>query len=127
MLVEPFRRFRDLICTIPGISTTVAVVVIAETDADMSVFPSPGHLAAWAGVALAARYHRLVARRGKLKANVAVQRTMLVAIWKMAMTGVPYRDLGADYYTQRRPDRAKRRALHQLAALGYNVTLEPAT
>ena len=49
VVVEPFRRLRELIVTIPGISTTVADVVIAETGADMSRFPTAGHLASWAG------------------------------------------------------------------------------
>ena len=42
---SPFRHVRDLITTIPGISTNVADVVVAETGADMDQFPSPGHLA----------------------------------------------------------------------------------
>jgi transposase len=41
--IEPFRRARDLITTIPGISTGVADVIIAETGADMTRFPSAGH------------------------------------------------------------------------------------
>lgn len=49
-VIEPFRGFRDLICSIPGISTTVADVVTAETGADMDRFPTAGHLASWAGV-----------------------------------------------------------------------------
>jgi transposase len=49
VVIEPFRGFRDLICTIPGISTGVADVVTAETGTDMSRFPTPGHLASWAG------------------------------------------------------------------------------
>jgi transposase len=48
-VIQPFRRVRDLIVTIPGISTVVADVIIAETGADMSRFPSAGHLASWAG------------------------------------------------------------------------------
>jgi transposase len=36
VMIEPFRGFRDLICTIPGISTGTADVVIAETGADRS-------------------------------------------------------------------------------------------
>ncbi|HET9859630.1 MAG TPA: IS110 family transposase, partial [Nocardioidaceae bacterium] len=48
-VIEPFRGFRDLICTIPGISTTVADVITAETGGDMSVFPTADHLASWAG------------------------------------------------------------------------------
>ena len=49
LVMEPFRGPRDLIVTIPGISTGVADVIIAETGADMSRFPSAGHLASWAG------------------------------------------------------------------------------
>ena len=49
VLIEPFRGARDLIVTIPGISTGVADVIIAETGADMTRFPSAGHLASWAG------------------------------------------------------------------------------
>ena len=49
-VIDPFRGFRDLICTIPGISTLTADVIVAETGADMSVFPTAAHLASWAGV-----------------------------------------------------------------------------
>jgi transposase len=50
VVIEPFRGFRDLICSIPGISTTVADVVTAETGGDMSVFATADRLASWAGV-----------------------------------------------------------------------------
>jgi transposase len=50
VVIEPFRGFRDLICTIPGISTRVADVIIAETGADMTVFATADQLASWAGV-----------------------------------------------------------------------------
>lgn len=163
-VMEPFRGFRDLICTIPGISILTADVVVAETGADMSVFPTAAHLASWAGVSpghhesagktkssrtrpgnpylqgalgtaamscaqhpdtfLGARYRRIAARRGPMKANVAIQRTILVTIWHMAHTGALYDDPGADYYTRLHPERAKRRALHQLEAMGYDVTLQ---
>jgi transposase len=45
----PFRHVRDLLITIPGISEGVADVVIAETGADMTRFPTAAHLASWAG------------------------------------------------------------------------------
>lgn len=49
--LAPFRAAVDLLQTIPGVGATVAQVIVAETGADMSRFPSPAHLAAWAGVA----------------------------------------------------------------------------
>ena len=49
VLMEPFRGFHDLICTIPGVSTLVADVITAETGADMSPFPTPEQFASWAG------------------------------------------------------------------------------
>jgi transposase len=41
--------------TIPGVGQTVAQVIVAETGADMSRFPTAAHLAAWAGLAPAMR------------------------------------------------------------------------
>jgi transposase len=40
----------ELLCTIPGIARRTAEVLIAETGGDMSAFPSPRHLASWAGM-----------------------------------------------------------------------------
>jgi len=48
-VIEPFRGFRDLVCTIPGISTLTADVIVAEIGDDMSRFPTAAHLASWAG------------------------------------------------------------------------------
>lgn len=49
-LIAPFRVIRDLLTGIPGVSTTVANIIIAETGGQMSVFPNAAHLASWAGV-----------------------------------------------------------------------------
>lgn len=164
VMMEPFQAFRDLLVTIPGISTLTADVIIAETGADMTRFPTAKHLASWAGTTpghhesagkvkssktrpgnpylqgalgaaamacaqnpgtyLGARYRRIAARRGPQKANVAIQHTMLIAIWHMGHDGTLYDDPGADYFTRLHPERAKNRALHQLEAMGYHVTLD---
>jgi transposase len=47
--MEPFRSFCELIGTIPGIGQRCAQVIVAETGADMDVFPTAAHLASWAG------------------------------------------------------------------------------
>ena len=36
--------------TIPGVKQRTAEVLIAEIGVDMSAFPTPKHLASWAGV-----------------------------------------------------------------------------
>jgi transposase len=163
VVIEPFQGFRELICTIPGISIGIADVIIAETGADMSRFPTAGHLASWAGTTpgsnesagrvkstrtrpgnpylqgalgtaamaitrsndtyFAAKYRRIAARRGPVRAIVAVQHAMLIAIWNMGTTGTLYDDPGADFFTRLHPERAKTRALEQLRSLGYQVTL----
>ena len=40
--------------------------------------------------------------------------------------GVPYEELGADYFDRRHTDRAVRRHVHHLEALGFHVTIEKA-
>ena len=77
---------------------------------------------------LGARYRRLVRRRGKKKAIVAVGRSILVIIWHLlADPDVVYHELGADHYDRHVNTATKRRNhIRQLEALGYKVTLEPA-
>jgi transposase len=77
---------------------------------------------------LGERYRRLVKRRGKLKALVAVARSILVIVWHLlADPTARFHDLGADYHT-RSLDHGKklRNHIRQLQALGYTVTLEHA-
>jgi transposase len=77
---------------------------------------------------LGARYRRLVRRRGKQRALVAVARSILVIVWHLLNDpDARYVDLGADYYTTRLdPDRKTRDLVRQLQAPGHNVTLAPA-
>jgi transposase len=77
---------------------------------------------------LGERYRRIVKRRGKLKALVAVARTILVIIWHLLSSpAARYHDLGAGYYDDRTSKQKKvRNHIRQLEALGYAVTLAPA-
>jgi transposase len=158
VVMEPFRSFRDLICTIPGIGGYTADVVVAETGADMTRFPTAQHLASWAGTTpgnnesagkvksrrtrpgnpylqgalgtaamsishtrdtyLAAKYRRIATRRGPLRANVAVQRALLVAIWNIATTNTAYHDPGGDYFTRLNPQKARKQRRPPTRSLG---------
>ncbi len=90
-----------------------------------------GHAAATAArgnTFLGARYRRLVARRGKGKALVAVARSILVIIWHLlADPTASYRDLGPEHYTTHVNTQRKINSLvRQLKALGHDVTVQPA-
>jgi transposase len=76
---------------------------------------------------LGERYRRLVKRRGKLKALVAVSRSILVIVWHLLSDPTArFQDLGADYHASRTDTNRKiRNHISQLTALGYRVTLEP--
>jgi transposase len=77
---------------------------------------------------LGERYRRLVKRRGKRKALVAVARSILVIVWHLlADPAARYHDLGAGYYASRiDKDKKARNHIRQLEALGFTVTLAPA-
>jgi transposase len=48
--LEPFREAAGRLMTMPGVSETVAHVIISEIGVDMSRFPDEGHLVSWAGL-----------------------------------------------------------------------------
>ena len=47
-VLRPFHAAADRLTTIPGVSETVARVIISEIGVDMTQFPSAGHLVSWA-------------------------------------------------------------------------------
>ena len=77
---------------------------------------------------LGERYRRIVKRRGKLKALVAVARSILTIVWQLLSDPTArFHDLGTDYHTRRiNTERRMRNHIAQLAAMGFRVTLEPA-
>jgi len=46
----PFRDLTDLLSTAPGISAVAAPAILSEIGADMSRFPTAGHLVSWVGL-----------------------------------------------------------------------------
>jgi transposase len=49
-MMIPFQPARALLQTIPGIAQRNAEIILAEIGVDMTRFPTPAHLASWAGV-----------------------------------------------------------------------------
>ncbi|MCA1701584.1 MAG: IS110 family transposase, partial [Actinobacteria bacterium] len=80
------------------------------------------------GTYLSARYHRIKSRRGHAKATVATGHKILTAAYHVLDRGVPYDELGEDFFYRRdteHTERYRRRLVRQLERLGHQVTLEP--
>jgi transposase len=71
------------------------------------------------------KYHRLRARRGRLRAAMAIAHKILIAAYHMLAGGVPYRELGEAFLDQQARQRTIRHLLHRLNHLGYDVMLQP--
>jgi transposase len=74
---------------------------------------------------LRGHYRRLVVRLGKKKAAVAVGHTILRLAYHVLANKTTYQEQAMAQLDERRRARAQQRALDQLKALGYEVTLTP--
>jgi transposase len=86
--------------------------------------------AAWAavrkrGTYLSALYYRLVPRRGKKKAILAVAHALLVMIYHILKDQVSYRELGSDHFNKLNAAYVQRHHVKRLESLGFKVILEP--
>jgi transposase len=87
--------------------------------------------AAWAAAGskhtyLRAQFVRLKTRRGPKRAVVAVAASILTAAYYILRDGVPYRDLGPEYFDRLTPDKVVRRLVRRIEHLGFEVALRPA-
>jgi len=48
--LRPFEEALERLDTIPGVGRRIAEILVAEIGVDMTRFPSPAHLASWAGM-----------------------------------------------------------------------------
>jgi len=73
---------------------------------------------------LAEKYRRLTARRGKMRAAVAIAHKILVSIWHMLTDGTFYQDLGAGFLDRLDRERTAKHLVRRLAAMGFDVQLQ---
>ena len=86
--------------------------------------------AAWAATRtkqtyLAAQYRRLVKRKGKQKALVAVAHSMVVIVYHVLQRQETYHELGGDYFDRQEQQKQQQRLVRQLQALGFHGTIDP--
>jgi len=75
---------------------------------------------------LSAQYRRIAARRGGNRAAVAVGHSILVMIYYMLKKRETYKELGSDYFDQRKKDSVIKNSIKRLELLGLKVTVEAA-
>ena len=85
--------------------------------------------AAWAATHtkesyLSAQYRRLVKKKGRKKALIAVAHTIVVIIYHAIGRQEGYRELGGDYFEKQRSKGQCQRLIRQLEGLGMKVTVE---
>ena len=86
---------------------------------------------AWAasrkkGTYTQAQFLRLRARRGPMKAVVAVAATILTAAYHILRDGVDYHDLGPDHFVEHDRSRTVERLTRRIRDLGYEITIKQA-
>src|SRR5487761_2351089 len=111
-----YQQAARLLAEVPGLERRSVEVIIAETGADMSCFPSPAHLASWAG--LCPGNHESAGKRRKVATtpgNPWLRRTLIESARAAARTRDSY--FGAQYRQiarRRGPDKAAVAVAHSL-------------
>lgn len=87
-------------------------------------------LAAWAAshtkaTFLGALYRRWVRRMPAQKAITALAHRLLIIVYQVMVTGLPYQELGPAYHDDRDRTHIVHQAVRRLERLGYRVTVEP--
>ena len=71
------------------------------------------------------RYQQIAARRGGKRVLITIAHTMLIAIYHILKEKVPYRDLGAIYYSVINQEKLIKKNLRSLEKLGVDVIIQP--
>jgi transposase len=121
--LAPCAEAVDLLTTIPGVSQRTAEVLIAETGADRSRFPSAGHLASWAGMCPGPNESAGQRRSGKTTKG---SRWLRTALGQAAWAASPTKGTAlAAQYRRHAARRGRKRALvalgHTLLEIAYHV------
>jgi transposase len=108
---------------VPGVDRLTIDVIIAETGADMSRFPSPGDLASWVGVCPGSHESAGKRRRvGTTKGNPWLRRALIESARAAARTKGSY--FGAQYRQiarRRGPNKAAMAVAHSLITLVWHL------
>lgn len=123
--MEPYREERELLISITGVQKRSAECIIAEIGADMSQFPSEGHISSWAGVCPGNNESAGKRKGGKTtKGDTWLKSTLVQAAHAASRTKNTYLK---DKYHRIAGRRGKKRAAvaiaHKILIFAYHVLL----
>ena len=127
-LMAPYQAEAERLRSIPGIDTRSTENLIAELGVDMTVFPSDGHCASWAGICPGHNESAGKRRSGKTRKGSKWLRAALTeAAWAASHTR-SY--LGAQYHRFARR-RGKKKAVvavgHSILVIAYHILKDGTT
>ena len=115
-VIAPFAQARDRLDTITGVGKRAAETLIAEIGVDMTVFPTAGHLASWAGRCPGNNLTGGKRRSGKpTKGNRWLGEVLTECAWAAARSRDTY--LAAQYWRLARRIGKKKAAM----AVGHSI------
>jgi transposase len=113
---RPFAAALERLDTIPGVSQRIAEILVAEIGVEVERFPTPGHLASWAGMCPGNNQSAGKRHSGKTrKGSPALRRALVQAAHAAGRTKTTY--LGAQY----RRLAARRGARRAVVAVGHSI------
>jgi transposase len=120
---RPFEAAIARLDTIPGVSRRIAEILVAEIGTALDRFPTPGHLASWAGLCPGNDESAGRRRSGKTrKGSPALRRALVQAAHAAARSKATY--LGAQYRRLAARRGAKRAAVavgHTILVIAYHL------
>ena len=129
--LPPFEEALDLLQTIPGIRAVAAGAILAEIGADMSRFPTAGHLASWAGLCPSNKESAGKRTTGPMnRGNVWLRSIMGEVAWASIKTSATYFHAQFHRLARRRGrNRAAMAVAHSLLIVVYHIlrTRQPYT
>ena len=120
--LHPFEETVAAIDTIPGVGRRTAEVIAAEVGTGMTKFPTPGHLASWAGVCPGNKQSGEKRKQGPTRKGNNWLKPALVEAAKSARRTKTC--LGAQYHRLARRIGANRAAMavaHTIAVIIYHI------
>jgi transposase len=123
LVLAPHQHIVELLCTIPGVQTHAAQVLIAECGLDMTVFPTVRHFASWAGACPG--HHESAGRRRSGQTRPG-PRWLTDALTECAKAAARTKDTYlAAHFTQLRGRRGEAKAIgatrHDLLVAYYHI------